>query len=75
MEELADEMLPQRSLVCAIIGQAVRDCCKPETREGLEALRWLGSREVEEWCLAWEIDIQRVKRVINNGVVRYNRVI
>lgn len=61
-----DDLLPQRSLVCAIIGQAVRDCGKPDTKD--EAMRWLGSREVEEWCLGWNLDITRVRKVINNSL-------
>lgn len=68
LDDLSDNMLPQRSLVCAIIGQAVRDCCKPDTRD--EALRWLGSREVEEWCLGWNLDIRKVKEVVSNNAVK-----
>lgn len=61
MDDLADDLLPQRSLVCAIVAQAVRDCRKPTTREGLEALRWLHSREAGEWCDAWGLDLGRIR--------------
>lgn len=69
MDEIANNLYPQRCLVCAIVAQAVRDCRKPTTREGLEALRWLASREVEEWCLGWGVDIERLQKVVNNNVV------
>lgn len=74
MDNLADTLLPQRSLVCAIIAQAVRDCCKPNSQEGKEALRWLGSREALEWCEAWEIDLERIRRVVDSNAVQCNRM-
>lgn len=62
MVEELDDLIPQRLLVCAIIALAVRDCRNPASRT--EALRWLESREVEEWCEGWEVDLQRIRQVV-----------
>ena len=64
VDDLADDLLPPRCLVCASIFQAVRDCGKPTSKEGLEAQRWLKSREAEEWCLGWGIDLRKVRKIV-----------
>lgn len=64
MDDIADNLLPQRSLVCAIISQAVKDCRQPRSKEGMEAIRWLRSREAKEWCEGWNVDIERIRRCV-----------
>lgn len=67
MDDLADDLIPQRSLVCAIVALVIRDCCyRPTSKEGLEALRWLESREALEFCEAWNVDLRKIKRAVSS---------
>lgn len=46
------------SLACAIIAQAVRDC----QRHDYSAKKFLESKEAEEWCAGWGINLAYIRK-------------
>jgi hypothetical protein len=56
---ITNDLLPERQLICAVIGQAVLDLQRPELTVRQDARRFLRSQDVAAWLACLELNGQR----------------